>query len=153
MILIKRVGVFLNLVHCKFKQFLTSNFYSSGIEITPEQFLLLDTLWDDGCMSQQKLADIMKKDKNSITKLVDQLEKRGYVVREIDKADRRSNLILLTPDGLAIKDRVTETAINTVNAIVEGIDQNDLDSFVKVLKIMAHNINSYQVKIENQWKN
>lgn len=152
MILIKRVGVFLNLVHYRFKQFLTANFYSKGIDITPEQFLLLDTLWDEGKMSQQKLANIMGKDKNSITKLVDQLEKKELVFRENDKLDRRSNLITLTEKGLSLKDEVTSIAVTAVNKIVEGISQSDLDSFVKVLKLMAHNINTYQINQANAEK-
>ncbi|MDD3911463.1 MAG: hypothetical protein PHZ22_04690, partial [Bacteroidales bacterium] len=69
MILNKQVGVFLNLVHNKFKQYVSSIFQSQGFNITPEQFLVMDTLWDEGVLSQQQIADIIIKDKNSIVKL------------------------------------------------------------------------------------
>ena len=74
MILNKQVGVFLNLVHFRFKQYLSAIFAKHGYDLTPEQFLVLDTLWDDGVLSQQELADILKKDKNSVTKLIDALD-------------------------------------------------------------------------------
>lgn len=66
MILNKQVGVFLNFVHNKFKQYVTSIFQQKGYNITPEQFLLMDALWDNGILSQQQIADIMLKDKNSV---------------------------------------------------------------------------------------
>ena len=89
MILNKKVGVFLNLVHCRFKLYLSTIFQRNGYDITPEQFLVLDTLWDDGVQSQQEIADKIKKDKNSVTKLIDALEKKDYVKRTTFKQDRR----------------------------------------------------------------
>lgn len=61
MILNKQVGVFLNLVHFKFKQYLSTIFIRHGFDITPEQFLVLDTLWDDGVLSQQEIADTIQR--------------------------------------------------------------------------------------------
>ena len=56
MILNKQLGVFLNFVHNRFKKYMTAFFQEGGYNITPEQFLLLDALWDMGVMSQQKIA-------------------------------------------------------------------------------------------------
>ena len=77
MILNKQVGVFLNLVHNRTKQYITGIFQQHGFNITPEQFLVMDALWDNGVMSQQEIATNIMKDKNSVVKLIDGLEKRG----------------------------------------------------------------------------
>ena len=140
MILNKQVGVLLNLVHNDFKKHLTSVFKTGGYNLTPEQFLLMDALWDNGIQSQQTLADTMFKDKNSIVKLIDGLEKRGYVKRVTDKHDRRQNLIKLTNHGVLLKEDVTRLAINAVNTIVKGIDIKDINVFIKVLEAMTFNI-------------
>lgn len=58
--------------------------------------MLIDLLWNHGAMSQQQLADLMKKDKNSVTQLVDAIERKGFVVRQQNAQDRRSNTIVLT---------------------------------------------------------
>jgi DNA-binding MarR family transcriptional regulator len=42
---------------------------------------------------------------STLTSLLDRLTRRGYVVRQSDPADRRSFVILLTPDGLAAAQR------------------------------------------------
>ena len=42
----------------------------------------MDTLWNEGKMSQQQIADTILKDKNSVVKLIDGLEKK-----RVGKAD------------------------------------------------------------------
>jgi DNA-binding MarR family transcriptional regulator len=140
MILNKKVGVFLNLVHCRFKLYLSTIFQRNGYDITPEQFLVLDTLWDDGVQSQQEIADKIKKDKNSVTKLIDALEKKDYVKRTTFKQDRRLNLINITESGLQIKDPVTKIAMEATNMIIKDIPVEDLHTFIRVSGKMLDNM-------------
>jgi len=140
MILSKQLGVFLNHVHNRFKQCVKDAFESGGYDLTPEQYIVLDTLWDEGAMPQQGIADIMLKDKNSIVKLIDGLEDRGLVERVNNPNDRRQNLIKITQKSLEIKDSVTELALKAVEKISNGIDVSDLQTFVVVLSKMAANM-------------
>lgn len=142
MILIKQVSVYLNYVHFKYKQYVSYMFRQKGIDLTPEQFLLIDQLWKEDAVSQQRLADILMKDKNSITKLVDAMEKKGLVERIPDGNDRRLNLISLTCEAAAMEKNVSEVAIDAVNEIVRGISDEDLVTFVKVLNKMSDNMKS-----------
>ena len=71
MLLSKKIAVELNLAGCKLKQYTAAMLKFHNIDLTPEQFLLLDLLWNKGPLSQQELADSLLKDKNSVTKLVD----------------------------------------------------------------------------------
>lgn len=141
MILNKQVGVFLNLVHNRTKQYITGIFQQHGFNITPEQFLVMDALWDNGVMSQQEIATNIMKDKNSVVKLIDGLEKKGLVKRVADKADRRKNLIELTENAWKIKDGVTEVAMDAINHVIKDIPQNEMYIFIKVLSKMAENMN------------
>ncbi|PKP00470.1 MAG: MarR family transcriptional regulator [Bacteroidetes bacterium HGW-Bacteroidetes-8] len=140
MILNKQVGVYLNLVHYQFKQYLNKIFHNRGFNLTPEQYLVIDTLWDEGVLSQQQIADIIIKDKNSVTKLIDALEKKGLVQRRTDEQDRRLNKIHLTEEALNIKDIITEIAIESTNTIFKNIPREDLEKFVSVLNKMSQNI-------------
>ena len=146
MILIKRVGVYLNLVHFKFKQYIATIFQERGVDLTPEQYLILDTLWDEGIISQQQIAILTMKDKNSITKLLDQLERKGMILRISDKSDRRLNLIDLTKKAKELKESVTMIAIESVNRIIDGIPHEDLNTFVSVLIRMGENISDTDTK-------
>lgn len=140
MILSKQLGVFLNFVHNRFKQCVNASFSDSGFGITAEQFLVLDTLWDEGVLTQQQVADIMLKDKNSIVKLIDGLEDRGLVKRMSNPNDRRQNLISVTEEAERIKAEVTDVALDAVSGITDGLSPNELSVFVKVLDRMASNM-------------
>jgi DNA-binding MarR family transcriptional regulator len=129
-------------VHYQFKQYLNKIFHNRGFNITPEQYLVIDTLWDEGVLSQQQIADIIIKDKNSVTKLIDALEKKGLVQRRTDELDRRLNKIHLTEEALNIKDVITEIAIESTNTIFRNIPREDLEKFVTVLNKMSQNIYS-----------
>ena len=141
MILNKQVGVFLNLVHDRFKQYFTAFFQEEGYNLTPEQFLVMDAIWDEGKMSQQKIADTIFKDKNSVVKLLDGLEKKNLVRRVTNKDDRRQNLIEITPYAKEIQQNVTDIAMNAVDLIIKDIPKQDLHIFIKVLTKMAENMN------------
>ncbi|MDD3273930.1 MAG: MarR family transcriptional regulator [Bacteroidales bacterium] len=142
MILNKQVGVYLNLVHCKFKQFMNSIFAEHGFNLTAEQFLVMDTLWDEGTMSQQEIADIILKDKNSVTKLIDALERKGLVVRVVGENDRRQKMIHLTEKAIEVKEAITKIALDSTDSIIKDIPREELINFVKVLNKMADNIDS-----------
>lgn len=142
MILNKQVGLFLNLVHNRFKQYVTVIFKEHGFNITPEQFMVMDTLWDEGVLTQQQIADYLLKDKNSVVKLVDGLEDRKLVRRVSNPKDRRQNLIEVTEYAIEIKDKVTTAAMEAVDKIINGITKEDMLTYIKVLSKMAENMNN-----------
>src|SRR5215218_1620427 len=75
---------------------LQKNFKQAGLEITIEQWSVLYHLWKEDNLSQQELCIRTFRDKPSITRLVDNLEKLKLVKRLPAKNDRRINLIKLT---------------------------------------------------------
>ena len=136
MVLEKQILMFLNIAHNSVKQCMSEVFQKGGFNLTPEQFLVMDTLWDEGVLTQQQIADITMRDKNSIVKLIDGLENRKLVRRVSNPKDRRQNLIEVTPYSRKIKDKVTELSLESVATIV-----GDLESFVKTLARMEKNMN------------
>ncbi|MDY6436585.1 MAG: MarR family transcriptional regulator [Bacteroidales bacterium] len=142
MMLIKEIAVYINILNSRIKKYFLDKLQENGINMTPEQYLVMDILWDEQSISQQKIADIIKKDKNSVTKFIDSLEKNNLVCRTLDKNDRRINKIELTEQGLALKNEATEVAIKFMNDTIKGISEKDLDNFVKVLQQIINNLES-----------
>lgn len=140
MLLSKEVAVYLNLVSCRFKQHYAMLLRKNSINLTPEQLLVLDMLWNQGVMSQQKIADSIGKDKNSISKLIDALEEKGLVMRQQDKIDKRSNTIILTQKAKSIKDETKERGIEMLDQILKGIDENEQRVLVNTLAKISKNM-------------
>lgn len=140
MILIKQAGVYVNILNCKLKKHLSEVFKKNGVNLTAEQYLVMDTLWNEGTLTQQAIAFIIQKDKNSVTQFIDNLEKKGLVSRSVSKDDRRVNNIVVTKEGMAMKDSTKQLAIETMEKALEGIPEQDVLTFVDVLKKVCANI-------------
>ena len=91
-------------------------------------------------MSQQQLADQLHKDKNSVTKLVDAIEKKGFVVRQQNVHDRRSNTLVLTDKANLLKPEAKQKGISILDQMLEGIDEDELRSFLVTLKKLNDNM-------------
>ena len=143
MILVKQVGVYVNILNCRLKKYLAEVFKKNGVNLTAEQYLVMDTLWNEGTLTQQAIAFIIQKDKNSVTQFIDNLEKKGLVTRSVAKEDRRVNNIVVTAEGMALKDSTKQLAINTMEQALKGIPEADLQTFVSVLKKVNANINDF----------
>ena len=149
MILVKQVGVFVNILNCRLKKYLAEIFRKNDVNLTAEQYLVMDTLWNEGTLTQQAIAYIIQKDKNSVTQFIDNLEKKGLVRRVIDKNDRRVNNVVVTKTGLQLKDSTKQLAIDSMNDILKDISEKDLNTFVSVIQKICENISSYDNKSES----
>ena len=140
MLLSKEIAVELNLTGCKLKQFIAAKLRQMDVPLTPEQFILIDLLWNPGSMSQQQLADQMQKAKNSVTKLVDALERKGFVVREQNRQDRRSNTLILTEKAEGLKPGAKQKGISILDEMLIGISEEELRSFLVTLGKLNRNM-------------
>ena len=148
MLLSKEIAVELNLTGCKLKQFIAAKLRQMDVPLTPEQFILIDLLWNQGSMSQQQLADQMQKDKNSVTKLVDALERKGFVVREQNRQDRRSNTLVLTEKAEALKHGAKQKGISILDEMLVGINEEELRSFLVTLHKLNRNMTPAESELE-----
>ena len=140
MLLSKRIAVELNLAGCKLKQYTAAMLKQQNVDLTPEQFLLIDLLWNQGPLSQQELADQLQKDKNSVTKLVDAIERKGFVVRQQNPTDRRSNTIVLTDMANSLKDDAKVKGISILDKMLTGISDDELCGFLNTLNKLCANM-------------
>ena len=149
MMLIKEIAFYVNILNSRIKKCFFDRLQENGINITPEQYLVMDILWDKQSLSQQNIADVIQKDKNSVTKIIDSLEKKNFVSRVVDKKDRRINRIELTKEGEALEKNTTEVAIKFMNDTIAGIDNQDLNTFVDVMRKLKGNLEGNEDDKEN----
>ena len=141
MLLSKEVTVELHLTGCRLKQYIATMLRQQDVPLTPEQFMLIDLLWNQGEMSQQELADQMHKDKNSVTRLVDAIERKGFVVRRQNTSDRRSNTLVLTEQAEKLKADAKQKGISILDKMLEGISEDELRTFLTTLRKLRLNMN------------
>lgn len=116
------------------------SFAQECIEITTEQWSVMACLWKKDKVSQQTLCSLTSKDKPSMTRLIDNLEKRNLVMRMADKNDRRNNLIHLTDDGIKLQEKATEIVQNIAAKTLKNITEEELNVCRIVLKKIMTNL-------------
>ena len=119
---------------------LQKNFRQEGVEITIEQWSVLYHLWKKNGMSQQELCNATFRDKPSITRLLDNLEKQQLVRRVPSPTDRRLNLIQLTEAAKQLQEKTMALASTTLNEALEGVSAEDIERAKRVLQQVYDNL-------------
>lgn len=82
-----------------YTKILNRSFLKAGFDLSREQYELLQVLWQEDHVNQQNISKRLHKDKYNVTKLLNTLQKRGYVQRVMDAKDKRNNFVVLTDKG------------------------------------------------------
>lgn len=119
---------------------LQKKFNVAGLNLTIEQWSVLYHLWKQEGISQQELCNATFRDKPSITRLVDNLEKQNLVKRVPSETDRRINLIYLTKQAQKLQEESMSLAEETLNEALETVPADKVDVCKEVLQIVYDNL-------------
>ncbi|AXY76554.1 MarR family transcriptional regulator [Paraflavitalea soli] len=119
---------------------LQKKFNTAELNVTIEQWSVLYHLWKQDGISQQELCNATFRDKPSITRLVDNLEKLQLVKRVSSDADRRMNLIFLTKQAQKLQEQSMGLAEETLNEALQGVPPERIEICKEVLQIVYDNL-------------
>jgi DNA-binding MarR family transcriptional regulator len=119
---------------------LQKNFRAAGLEITIEQWSVLYHLWKEDGLSQQELCNRTFRDKPSITRLIDNLEKQHLVNRMPSSTDRRINLVALTDKAKDMQQLTIDLANQTMNEALIGVKKEDIDLVKQIFQRVYDNL-------------
>ncbi len=119
---------------------LQKKFNAAGLNITIEQWSVLYHLWKQEGISQQELCNATFRDKPSITRLVDNLEKANLVKRVASENDRRINLIFLTKQSQNLQEETMALADETLNEALISVPSDRIDVCKEVLQLVYDNL-------------
>lgn len=110
-----------------------------GLNLTPEEAVLMNQLWDK---KEQTLSDLGQwsiKDASTLTRQIDSLEKKGYVLRRHSTDDRRKVFVDLTESGKQLQKTFIRTRIPQMDNEVAELSSEDLAVFLKVVRQIKEN--------------
>ena len=122
-----------------YRQTIQAKLVKNGVELTFDQFQVLECIISGDNPTQSEIAAKTSKDTASITRIVELMTKKGYLTREINKDNRRQNMLKVTESG----ERVHNKASAAVNEVTEnaltGIKVKQFKKLKKVFKAIAKN--------------
>jgi len=119
---------------------LNRNFASAGYEITIEQWKILKMLWDKDGLSQKELAEGTWKDKASLARTLDIMEKQNYVVRINDQTDKRQKLIYLTTKAKFSQKELKTIADKTTKEAESNFSSDQITQLNNMLQQIIKNL-------------
>ena len=82
----------------------------------------------------------MELDKVTVKRLIDRLEKSGFVTRTTSETDRRANFVNLTESGTLLYDKGAADADNVLNEAYMNITENEYHKVFSVLEQIYANL-------------
>ena len=116
------------------------NAYKSGVNISLDQWQVLGPVWQLKSPSQKELGEVCLKNKASITRTIDSLEKKSLVVRVPDQIDHRIKRVVLTNLGEQLFYDVLPIMEKTREEVRGNISEDQIDTFKKVLSEIIQNL-------------
>jgi len=133
-------GYLINLEAQRLKYELHQTFQAKGYDVTPEQWAVLNRLWEQDGLSQVDLAERTFKDKPGTTRILNLLEKKGIVVRRPDESDGRVLRVFLTRIGKDLKDKLIPCAQEVLAKSGKNLSKEELVQFKLTLNQILRNL-------------
>jgi DNA-binding MarR family transcriptional regulator len=117
-----------------------TTFSAAGQGITPDEWGILNRLWEQDGQRPADLAEVTIRDRSTVTRLLDGMVKKGLVRREVDPNDRRALRTWLTPDGRKLRNKLIPVVEGLLSRTTRGIPESDLRTTVKTLRKFQANL-------------
>jgi DNA-binding MarR family transcriptional regulator len=115
-------------------------FEAAGHSLTGEQWGLLARLTEQEGLNQRQLGQKMLKDRHNMTRILNLLEKRGYITRRADRADKRAYRIFLTREGRLVKEILGSVVTNHFQNMYAGLYPEDLRNVRRIVERIVKNL-------------
>jgi MarR family transcriptional regulator, organic hydroperoxide resistance regulator len=99
--------------------------------LSKSQLLVIKIIGVEGEVMPSTIGSYTGTDKSTITRMIDDLENKGMVIRKNDPGDRRRVLVSLTDKGIECCNYFDEIFEETLGLI----DENDLEEYLRSIEI------------------
>jgi MarR family transcriptional regulator, transcriptional regulator for hemolysin len=113
---------------------------ATRLELTRAQWRALKVTSRHEGLSQSELAEHLDMEAIPVGRVIDRLEKTGFVERRADPADRRRWRLYLTPKAHAVVGEMEVIAGELRDDALRGIERDDLDTLMSVLNRIKENL-------------
>lgn len=140
-------GFILNHAGRRMTQLLSLHF--QPYDMTTEQWVVLHRLACEDGISQKMLAIRAEKDQTNITRILDQLERKGLVERRANENDRRSFLTFITDQGRAMNDILSPIEQQLITTLLSGFTEEQATQLRELLLQLTQEANSRIKEVED----
>lgn len=117
-------------------------FRNNELDITPEQWVILDKLYEHNGLSQTDLASDSFKNAPTVSRIIDLLCEKKLTERQRFKNDRRRYKIFLTEEGKALVEKALPVVADLRNQGWSDLSEADYATFKRIMNQMFNNFSN-----------
>jgi DNA-binding MarR family transcriptional regulator len=134
----RSIGYLLKVSHSLLHDLQAQSF--AGHDLSFVQWLILIKLREKAHLTASDLCRQMNHDNGALTRLLDQLEERGYVTRQRSEEDRRVVELGLTAAGRRKAEEMLPLGVNNLNAALDGFSKGEFAELIRLLNKFIDNL-------------
>lgn len=123
----------------QYKKHINAKLSTLGALLTLDQWQVMDIIINYKDIKQTEIASKTSKDTASVTRIIEILNSKGWVARQIDPENRRKHILRVSNAGEREYHRATEIIIKYSKAVVEGIKEKRIRKLKKIFKTISKN--------------
>jgi MarR family transcriptional regulator for hemolysin len=125
-----------------YRRYAQGRFRENNIDITIDQWLVLNALNENDEITQSDLAELVFKDKASMTRLIELLVLKKYIQRTAHDTSRRRFKLTITPKGHEVIGQILPLVKENRKHALKNINLELLKQTESVLKHISENCKS-----------
>lgn len=107
------------------------------------QFMVLEALFSKGDSTIGQVRDMILSSVGTISLVVKNLEKMGYVKRKTDENDKRVSILSLTGEGRDVIEKVIPENETMIYDYMKDLSKEEIETLLSLLKKLGSNIDNY----------
>lgn len=121
---------------------LKKRFVDNDVDLTIEQYFILNILDNEDGLILQELAEVVDRDKSAVLRHIDGLEEKHFVTRVTDSDDKRRKLLLVTKPGMIMLDKARQIDQNIDKELMQEIENIEAKKIEQALSNMYNHLTS-----------
>lgn len=121
-------------------KFLVNQLKEKEIDVSADEWYVISMLYQKKICTQNQIVESSGQNKVKITRVIDTLELKKMIIRDVSKVDMRYKNVELTKYGIELYFKILPYANKTLGKALSGFDKGETDLMLDFCKRINKNL-------------
>jgi len=127
-------GHLIRRLHQQSTQVFVQRTQAAGFDLTPVQYAAIEAIYENPGIDQARVAEMIGYDRATIGGVIERLEKKDWINREVSEQDRRARVLSLTAKGKKIRSALEPIVQDLQKDILQPLNDKDRACFINLAR-------------------
>ena len=127
-------GHLIRRLHQQSTQVFVQRTQAAGFDLTPVQYAAIEAIYENPGIDQARVAEMIGYDRATIGGVIERLEKKDWINREVSEQDRRARVLYLTAKGKKIRLALEPIVQDLQKDILQPLGDEDRACFINLAR-------------------